>query len=67
MINVVINGEKSQLLKEQSLADAIGHWGYDEGPFAVAVNETFVPRHERESRTLQDGDRIDIVAPIQGG
>ena len=34
---------------------------------ACAVNNTFVPRVQWPQQTLQNGDRIDVVAPITGG
>jgi thiamine biosynthesis protein ThiS len=31
------------------------------------VNEEFVPRNARRMRILAPGDRIEVVAPRQGG
>ncbi len=42
-------------------------WGYDCGKIAVAVNEDFVPRSQYASLRLKESDRVDIVAPVQGG
>ena len=36
-------------------------------PIAVAHNEEFVPRSRYASLQLQEGDRLEIVAPMQGG
>jgi sulfur carrier protein len=42
--------------------------GYElKGAFACAINKAFVPRPQWPERTLQSGDRIDIVTPITGG
>ncbi len=42
--------------------------GYDfKSAFACAINNTFVPRPQWPARTLQKGDRIDVVTPITGG
>ena len=35
--------------------------------FACAINSQFVPRLQWAERSLQNGDRIDIVTPITGG
>ena len=35
--------------------------------FACAINSQFVPRPQWAERSLQNGDRIDIVTPITGG
>jgi sulfur carrier protein len=34
---------------------------------ATAVNGDFVPRSARAATALKDGDRIEILAPMQGG
>ncbi|KAE9629403.1 sulfur carrier protein ThiS [Parasedimentitalea maritima] len=34
---------------------------------ATALNSVFVPREERPATTLSEGDRIEILAPMQGG
>ena len=41
--------------------------GYKGTKVAVAVNETFVPRTGWGNQVIDDGDRLDVVAPIQGG
>lgn len=41
--------------------------GYQGRKVAVAVNETFVPRQSWAERIIESGDRLDVVAPIQGG
>ena len=38
-----------------------------QGAIACAVNNRFVPRAQWASRTLQSGDRVDVVTPITGG
>ena len=67
MINVILNGEKTELLEELSLSEAIMQWGYQQGPFAVAVNETFVAKTDHATTVIRSGDQIEIVSPIQGG
>jgi sulfur carrier protein len=34
---------------------------------ATAVNETFVPAADRDKTRLSEGDRVEILAPMQGG
>jgi sulfur carrier protein len=47
----------ADLIKEQQV----------EGAFALAVNETFVPKSQYPYTLLTEHDRIEIVAPMQGG
>ncbi len=46
------------LLEQQDLANA---------KVATAVNGTFVPAGLRKSHVLNDGDSVEILAPMQGG
>ena len=42
--------------------------GYDlKSALACAINSGFVPRPQWPERSLQCGDRIDVVTPITGG
>lgn len=41
--------------------------GYAGAKVATAVNESFVPAATRPEQRLNLGDRIEIVAPRQGG
>jgi thiamine biosynthesis protein ThiS len=34
---------------------------------AVALNETFVLKAKYEDTKIEDGDRLDILSPVQGG
>lgn len=35
--------------------------------FAVAINGDFVPKSNYESVQLKEGDKVDILSPMQGG
>ena len=65
-MNVLINQEARELPANATLADALRVW---EPPavFAAAVNLQFVPRTAYAQHQLNDGDRIEIIAPITGG
>ena len=40
---------------------------YAEAKVATALNGEFVPARSREATPVKDGDRIEILAPRQGG
>ena len=67
MISIFLNGENSSLQKSETLDIALSEWGYEEGCYAVAVNETFVPRSQYSQQHINEGDRIDVVSPLEGG
>jgi sulfur carrier protein len=50
-----------------SLADALEFLGLGGRKVATAVNGRFVAAPARPATKLADGDRIEVVAPMQGG
>ncbi len=49
------------------LAGALHELGYAEAVVATALNGEFVPAGARPEARLADGDRLEILAPMQGG
>ncbi|WP_069300478.1 sulfur carrier protein ThiS [Neptunicoccus sediminis] len=41
--------------------------GFTGAKIATAVNGEFVPAALRAAQSLNDGDRIEVLAPMQGG
>ena len=65
-MQITINREAFELPDGASLADAIA-LRQPRPPFAAAVNLQFVPRAHYGQHRLQEGDHLDIIAPITGG
>lgn len=65
-MKIIVNGEAVES-EAATLADLLAEIGKAEDKVATAVNETFVAAGQRASRTLAEGDRVEIVAPRQGG
>lgn len=65
-MNIVLNGEAvdtaadtlAALLVEIELEDAV---------VATALNGDLVPCDQRAKTILKDGDRVEVLAPMQGG
>jgi sulfur carrier protein len=64
--SVVVNGEPRDVTA-QTLAEALIALDYADAIVATALNGEFVPARRREATPVDDGDRIEIVAPRQGG
>ena len=64
-MKIVLNGE-SREIQALTLAELLVECGFS-GRVATAVNEDFVPSSLRIAHTLSDGDRVEVVAPMQGG
>ncbi len=65
-VQVWINQAPHTLTAPATLAHAVMHIGI-QPPFAAAVNLQFVPRSRYGEHVLNDGDRIELIAPITGG
>jgi len=67
MIDISMNGERIALVTTTLQALLLARGYKLESAFACAINNTFVPRPLWPERTLENGDRIDVVTPITGG
>jgi sulfur carrier protein len=65
-MKITLNGEAVEI-RSATLADALAELGYVDAQVATAVNEEFVARGARAMRALAADDRVEVVAPRQGG
>ena len=65
-MRIAVNGETIEV-QGKTLAEVLVELGHGDAKIATAVNETFVPVDLRVSHNLETGDRVEIVAPRQGG
>lgn len=66
-ITIMLNGQRETLSKPLSLESFIDQQGYRDMKVAVARNGMFVARNDYKTTHLNDGDDVEIVAPMQGG
>ncbi len=66
-IQVTLNGEPKALPGALTVRALLRELGLEQGAVAVAINSEFVPRSAHQRHLLADGDRIELVAPMQGG
>lgn len=65
-MKLIINGEEQQV-EAGTLSALLSALDYEGDWLATALNGDLVPRAERARTALNDGDRIEILAPKQGG
>ena len=65
-IAILVNGERTET-GAVSLGELVAQLGFSESQVATALNGDFVPRQSRGATRLAADDRIEIVAPRQGG
>lgn len=66
LLKIIVNGEP-QTTSAKTLEDLCKTLGYGDSRIATALNGTFVPAMQRVDTHLAPDDRIEIVAPRQGG
>jgi sulfur carrier protein len=65
-MKIVLNGEPREI-RAPGLAAALAELGFADATVATAVNGAFVPAPARAATTLTEGDRLEVLAPRQGG
>ncbi|MBY5935097.1 sulfur carrier protein ThiS [Tateyamaria omphalii] len=65
-MKIIVNGE-TLVSDAPDLGALLVELGKGDAKVATSVNEAFVPKTMRSAQALSDGDRVEIVAPRQGG
>ncbi len=65
-MRITVNGEE-QSVSTETLEALLETLQYNAQLVATAHNGTFVPRADRKDTALTEGDRVEIVSPIEGG
>jgi sulfur carrier protein len=65
-MKITVNAEPREI-HATTLADALPELGFTSAALATALNGNFVPRDARPTTTLTNGDRLEVLAPMQGG
>jgi sulfur carrier protein len=65
-MRIFVNGAARDI-GAQTLELALIELGFVEATIATALNEQFVAATARETQVLAAGDRLEILAPMQGG
>ncbi len=67
LVKILVNGEPQEVGLNVSVDGLLVSLGYGGKAVAVAVNRDFVPRSSYPQTRIQEGDEIEILAPMQGG
>jgi sulfur carrier protein len=65
-MKIIVNGD-ARSVHETTLARALDELGYGGAVVATALNGEFVAASARGDTTLAEGDRVEVLAPMQGG
>jgi sulfur carrier protein len=65
-MKIIVNGT-SRETRAPDIAELLLELGYGDSAVATAVNGEFVPSSSRSVTRLREGDRLEVLAPMQGG
>ncbi len=65
-MKIEINGQPQQV-EATTLAALVAELALETTRVATALNGRFIPSSARDAQPLTEGDRIEILSPMQGG
>jgi sulfur carrier protein len=65
-MKIIVNGDSRDIVS-LTLDAALDELGFGDSVVATALNGGFVSASARVNVPLTEGDRVEIVAPMQGG
>jgi sulfur carrier protein len=65
-MKILVNGAWRET-QHAGLARALEELGYRGSVVSTAVNGEFIATSQREHTVLAEGDRVEVLAPMQGG
>ncbi|OWY08781.1 thiamine biosynthesis protein ThiS [Thioclava sp. F42-5] len=65
-MQIIVNAKPHEIAA-QDLAAALAELGFANPAIATALNGQFVPRANRADTRLAESDRLEVLAPMQGG
>ncbi|MGR3759884.1 sulfur carrier protein ThiS [Roseobacteraceae bacterium NS-SX3] len=65
-MQITVNAQPHEI-KSKTLDEALSELGFASPAVATALNGAFVPRGRRAETPLAEGDRLEVLAPMQGG
>jgi sulfur carrier protein len=66
-MKIIVNGDAHEVPSAASLASALDRLGFGGAVVATALNGEFVASSVRTRIELSEGDRVEVLAPMQGG
>lgn len=65
-MNIYINEQKFCFDRDVKLIEALERFKVSQ-PYAILLNDEFLPQSDHSFTWLKDSDKIDVVGAIQGG
>ena len=65
-MQIIVNADPRDI-RATTLAAVLEELGFTSPAIATAVNGQFISRAKRDDTKLTAGDRLEVLAPMQGG
>ena len=65
-MQIIVNADPRDI-RATTLAAALKELGFTSPAIATALNGQFISRAKRDDTRLTAGDRLEVLAPMQGG
>lgn len=65
-MRIEVNGARHEVTGT-TVAAVLAELGWGGAKVAAALNGEFLPASARDGQALRDGDRLEVLAPMQGG
>lgn len=65
-MKIEVNGE-GKTVTGTTVAEVLAELGWGSARVATALNGEFLPKAARDSTVLKEGDRLEVLAAMQGG
>lgn len=62
-----VNGASTELPDGITVTQLLEHLGLSDAICAAEIDRELVPKRERDTRVLKDGQRVEIVTLVGGG
>jgi sulfur carrier protein len=66
-MQVYVNGASREIEEGLTVRGLIERLGFTEGPVAVEINRTVIPRAQHAAHRVCDGDAVEVVHFVGGG
>ncbi|MEP2530746.1 sulfur carrier protein ThiS [Shimia sp.] len=65
-MKIIVNAVPHEVTS-RIMSVALSELGFTSNAMATALNGRFIPNMARETTALTEGDKLEILAPMQGG
>ncbi len=66
-LSIIVNGEARKVANGATVLDLLAELGFANRPVAVECNRTVVPKAQHGTKTIAEGDRLELVTFVGGG